>query len=336
MINGNKIFQGVRFGSILVLLFFIITQPIDAAWQEPGCRVFDDGPNAESCRVSAPLNTSIADQTKKGGLTVAKLTTAGTVKVGSGNPGDTSSVNLPTGSISGAEIQDGTVTGADIQDGSIQAQDLASSIVSSQSSSDPTLNSATVTNGFTVTNGPSTIGGAVTFQNVITIQGTSNVVAQTIQAQGAQGVAQTACNADSGYCSYFGTAQNAAVFDGPVLATKDVVIQGGTVTLPTGSIDEGEIASGAVSLQKLKALSGSLTWQPAVMSNGVVAVSPSISVSGAAIGDPVLVSTPGWSQAEAFVSGFVDAANSVKIKIFCPNNITCTVPSITWQVRVLK
>lgn len=336
MFKESKIFQGVKFGSILVLLFFIITQPIDAAWQEPGCRVFDEGPNAENCRVSAPLNTSVADQTKKGGLTVSKLTTNGTLKVGSGNSGDTSSVNLPSGSISSAEIQDGSITGNDIQDGSIEAKDLASNSATAQSASDPTFNSATVTNGLNITNGPTSIGGNAIFKNQVTLQGTTNSVAQTIQAQGTQGVAQLACNSDSAYCAYFGTAQNAAIFDGPVLMSKDLTVQGGTVTLPASSIDETEIANASVSLQKLKALSGSLTWQPSAMSNGAVTLSPAITVAGASIGDPVVVATPGWSQGVAFVSGFVESTDTVKIKIFCPDNNTCSVPSITWQVKVLK
>jgi hypothetical protein len=82
------------------------------------------------------------------------------------------------------------------------------------------------------------------------------------------------------------------------------------------------------------ALSGSATWDVGSLIDAAGETSASIPVTGAALGDFVLVSAP-VDLVGMLVTGYVDAANSVKIRVQNESGSTADLASGTWRVRVL-
>lgn len=81
-------------------------------------------------------------------------------------------------------------------------------------------------------------------------------------------------------------------------------------------------------------ISGSATWNPGNLVDGAGETSASITATGAALGDFVLVSAP-YDLQGITCNGYVDAADSVKIRIQNETGGAIDLASGTWAVRVL-
>lgn len=92
------------------------------------------------------------------------------------------------------------------------------------------------------------------------------------------------------------------------------------------------IFSGPLSL-KLIAVA-SVTWDPASLIDGA-GETKSITVTKAALGDIVLVAPP-YDMQDFVFSGYVQAANTVEIRIQNESAATVNLASGTWKVIVLR
>lgn len=77
------------------------------------------------------------------------------------------------------------------------------------------------------------------------------------------------------------------------------------------------------------------TWNPGTITNAAGALSPAITVTGAALGDFVLVAAP-YDLQGLGATAYVNAANSVKITLNNATGANVTLASGTWRVRVMK
>jgi len=82
-------------------------------------------------------------------------------------------------------------------------------------------------------------------------------------------------------------------------------------------------------------LEGTLSWNPGNLVDGAGETSTSITVTGAAFGDYVLVSAP-YSTQGMVVTGYVSASDTVSIRIQNETTGAIDLASGTWTVRVLK
>lgn len=82
-------------------------------------------------------------------------------------------------------------------------------------------------------------------------------------------------------------------------------------------------------------LEGSLVWNPAGLADGVGATSSSITVTGAALGDHVLVSAP-YNLQGILATAYVSAANTVVIRIHNATGGLIDLASGTWRVKVIS
>jgi hypothetical protein len=82
-------------------------------------------------------------------------------------------------------------------------------------------------------------------------------------------------------------------------------------------------------------LTGTITWDPTNLSDGQGATSPNITVTGAAMGDFVLVAPPYDLQGLA-CSAYVSAVGTAKIRIDNKTGGSIDLPPGTWKVKVLK
>jgi len=80
---------------------------------------------------------------------------------------------------------------------------------------------------------------------------------------------------------------------------------------------------------------GSATWDPGSLADGVGETSSAITVTGAALGDFVIVSAP-YDLQGITCSGYVSAANAVKIRLQNETGGTINLASGTWKARVIK
>lgn len=81
-------------------------------------------------------------------------------------------------------------------------------------------------------------------------------------------------------------------------------------------------------------LSGSTTWDPANLNDGA-GETKSLTVTGAALGDAVMVFPP-YDLQDFIYSGYVQAANTVEIRIQNESGGAVDLASGTWKVRVFK
>jgi hypothetical protein len=81
-------------------------------------------------------------------------------------------------------------------------------------------------------------------------------------------------------------------------------------------------------------ISGSATWNPGNLVDGAGETSSSITATGAALGDFVLVSAP-YDLQGVTCNGYVDAADSVKVRLQNETGGAVDLASGTWRVRVL-
>ncbi len=81
--------------------------------------------------------------------------------------------------------------------------------------------------------------------------------------------------------------------------------------------------------------SGSATWDPGNLVDGAGETSASITVTGAALGDFAIASAP-YDLQGITCNAYVDAANSVKIRLQNETGGAIDLASGTWRVRVIK
>lgn len=82
-------------------------------------------------------------------------------------------------------------------------------------------------------------------------------------------------------------------------------------------------------------INATTTFDPASMTTYTGATSSAVTVTGAALGDYVLVSAP-YDLAGVIASAYVSAANAVKITVFNATAGTVDLASGTWKIKVLK
>jgi len=82
-------------------------------------------------------------------------------------------------------------------------------------------------------------------------------------------------------------------------------------------------------------LSGSTTWDPADLVTGTGETSASITVTGAALGDQVVCSAP-YDLQGCIAHPYVDATDSVKIRVQNGTGGNINLASGTWRVKVIK
>lgn len=85
----------------------------------------------------------------------------------------------------------------------------------------------------------------------------------------------------------------------------------------------------------MKVLSGSGTWNPGSLVDGAGETSSAITVSGAVLGDFVLVSAP-YDLQGITCNGYVSAANAVTIRLQNESGGTLDLASGTWKAIVLQ
>lgn len=82
-------------------------------------------------------------------------------------------------------------------------------------------------------------------------------------------------------------------------------------------------------------INGSSVFDPASLATYTGTASSAITVTGAALGDYVLVTAP-YDATGIIAAGCVSAANTVKITLFNATAGTIDLASGTWKIKVLK
>jgi len=82
-------------------------------------------------------------------------------------------------------------------------------------------------------------------------------------------------------------------------------------------------------------LVGNIVWNPGSLVDGAGETSASITVTGAALGDFVMIAAP-YDAQDLTITGYVQAANTVEIRIQNESGGTIDLASGTWKVKVLK
>lgn len=104
---------------------------------------------------------------------------------------------------------------------------------------------------------------------------------------------------------------------------------GTTWVVPTGT----EIRWGSVTGAGFSLLEGSATWDPGDLADGAGETSSSITVTGAALSDYVVASAP-YDLQGITANAYVDATNSVKIRLQNETGGNVNLASGTWRVMV--
>ena len=82
-------------------------------------------------------------------------------------------------------------------------------------------------------------------------------------------------------------------------------------------------------------LTGAITWDPSSLTDGTGQTSSAITVTGAAAGDYVLVAPP-YDLQDCTATGYVQAANTVEIRLQNESGGTRDLGSGAWRVRLIK
>ncbi len=111
--------------------------------------------------------------------------------------------------------------------------------------------------------------------------------------------------------------------------TSDIILRG---TYDTGAQTAyyGTVAD----LIVIRELQGSVTWNPGSLADGA-GETKSLTVTGAALGDFVMVSAP-YDLEDLIATAYVQAADTVEIRLQNESTGTIDLASDTWRVRVLK
>ena len=113
-------------------------------------------------------------------------------------------------------------------------------------------------------------------------------------------------------------------YDSSSAATADDI----TIVDPT-------VGSGQWLLERGNETDGTLVWDPANLVDGAGETSSGITVTGASLGDYVLVSAP-YDLQGILAHAYVSAADTVKIRIQNETGGAINLASGTWKVRVIK
>lgn len=108
-----------------------------------------------------------------------------------------------------------------------------------------------------------------------------------------------------------------------------------TLTAVIGASIPTEIIGGSVGYGQLSQLNGTAVWNPGSLADGVGETSAAITVTGAALGDYVLVSAP-YDLQGITCNGYVSATDTVKIRLQNETTSVIDLASGTWKVRVIK
>lgn len=87
-------------------------------------------------------------------------------------------------------------------------------------------------------------------------------------------------------------------------------------------------------VRALKIKTTSFTWDPASLADGA-GETKSVTVTGAALGDAVLVFPP-YDLQDMVVSGYVQAADTVEVRLQNEGGATVDLASGTWKVAVIQ
>ena len=79
----------------------------------------------------------------------------------------------------------------------------------------------------------------------------------------------------------------------------------------------------------------SFTWNPGSLSDGAGETSSGQTVTGAAFGDYVMVSAP-YDLQDIICTGYVQAANTIEVRLQNESTNTVNLASGTWKVAVLR
>ena len=82
-------------------------------------------------------------------------------------------------------------------------------------------------------------------------------------------------------------------------------------------------------------LNATFTFDPASLIDAAGATSAGVSVPGAALGDFVLVAAP-YDLQDITVTAYVQAANTVEVRVQNEGGATVDLSSGTWKIKVLK
>jgi len=82
-------------------------------------------------------------------------------------------------------------------------------------------------------------------------------------------------------------------------------------------------------------LNATFTFDPASLVDAAGATSTGVTVTGAALGDFVLVAAP-YDLQDITVTAYVSAANTVEVRVQNEGGATVDLASGTWKVKVLK
>jgi len=113
---------------------------------------------------------------------------------------------------------------------------------------------------------------------------------------------------------------------------EDMVLSGACTA---GLVYDGNSSRWRVVFASHPIMTGSATWDPASLADGVGETSSAITVSGAAFGDYVQVAAP-YDLQGITCSGHVSASGQVKIRLQNKTTGTIDLASGTWKVRVMR
>lgn len=103
----------------------------------------------------------------------------------------------------------------------------------------------------------------------------------------------------------------------------------------TSGSEDGNTPATFHAMAPLGWLTGSVTWNPASLADGVGETSGAITVPGAAVGDYVLVAPP-YDLQDCVATGYVQDVNTVEIRLQNESGGTKDLASGTWRVRLIK
>lgn len=134
------------------------------------------------------------------------------------------------------------------------------------------------------------------------------------------------------------TMKAANYFSDPRLKVGDFIkarASNGSFECVVTATDYDAGTSTTVSLSNATNLVGSATWNPGSLADGAGETSASFTVTGAAFGDTVAVAAP-YDLQGILAVGYVDAADSVKVRLQNESGSTVDLASGTWKVYVTK
>ena len=121
------------------------------------------------------------------------------------------------------------------------------------------------------------------------------------------------------------TAVNSTALTLTVEVAASTTVSGAALSIPAATFSTfGEIC-----------LYGTITWDPANLVDGAGETSNSITVTGAALGDYVVVAAP-YDLQGMICSGYVSASNTVKIRVQNESGGAIDLASGVWKVKVTK